>query len=103
MIQGAVQLVHGVRAEGVAHLGAVERDPYGPLCDALLDVPVIGDVGQILEPGHRLPPRRVKGIGGLSLVLRHGSDFRGHPLCGRSKPPGTTTPRLVPPRTSSTG
>ncbi|SLC85326.1 Uncharacterised protein [Mycobacteroides abscessus subsp. massiliense] len=107
VIQGAVQLVHGVRAEGVAHLGAVERDPYGACLaspiGSVFDVPVIGDVGQVLEPRYRLPARRVKGIGGLPVVLGHGSDSRGHPLCGRSKPPGTTMPRLVPPRTSSTG
>ncbi|SKV52166.1 Uncharacterised protein [Mycobacteroides abscessus subsp. massiliense] len=83
VVQGSVELIDGVRPEGIAHLGPVERDPDGPLAD----VPVIGDVGQILESRHRLPASRVKGIGGLPVVLGHGSDSRGRPMCGRSTLP----------------
>jgi hypothetical protein len=33
VVERAVQLVDGVRAEGVAHLGPVERDPHRPGVD----------------------------------------------------------------------
>ena len=45
VVERAVQLVDGVRAERIAHLGPVECHPHG----AVGDVPVVGDVGQILE------------------------------------------------------
>ena len=45
MVEGAVQLVDGVRAKSVAHLGPVERHPHR----AVGDVAVVGDVGQVLE------------------------------------------------------
>jgi hypothetical protein len=53
VVQGAVQLVDGARAEGVAYLRSVECDPHG----ALVDRPVVGDVGEILEPVDDPPPR----------------------------------------------
>ena len=51
VVEHAVELVDGVRAERVAHLGPVERHPHGRVCD----VAVIGDVGQVAEPVDRLP------------------------------------------------
>ena len=47
----AVQLVDRVRPERVAHFRSVERDPHRPD----LDVPVVGDVGEVLEAGNRSP------------------------------------------------
>ena len=44
VIERRVQLVDGVRAEGVAHLGPVERDPHGA---ARVDGAVVGDVGEV--------------------------------------------------------
>jgi hypothetical protein len=51
VVQHPVQLVDGVRAERVADLGPVERDPHRGLQRAVGgDVAVIGGVGQIGEP-----------------------------------------------------
>ena len=47
MLEGAQQLVDGVRAERVEHVGAVEGDPDG----AVRLRAVVGQVGQVLEPG----------------------------------------------------
>ncbi len=58
MVERAVQLIDGVRAKCVAHLGPVERHPHRPVGD----VPVIRDIGQILEAVDGLPLRRVKRI-----------------------------------------
>ena len=66
VVEGGEQLVDGVRAEGVAHLGAVERDAHG----ALIDGAVVGDVGE-RETGHRRPPRRIEELG--DPVVGHAS------------------------------
>jgi hypothetical protein len=50
VVERPVQLVHGVGAEGVADLGAVEGDPDG----AGRSGPVIGDVGEV-ETRHLIP------------------------------------------------
>ena len=63
VVERPVQLVDGVRAERVAHLGPVERDPHGRLRRTVDDVAVIGDVGQ-LEAVDRLPRRGVKRVVG---------------------------------------
>ena len=55
VFEGAVELVHGVRAECVAHLGAVEGDAHGrQIAQNLtvfvaLNLAVVGDVGEVLE------------------------------------------------------
>ena len=58
VVEGSDQLVDGVRPEGVAHLGPVERDPHGS------DVAgaVVGDVGET-EAGDLVPPLRPERIG----------------------------------------
>ena len=56
VLEARVELVDGVRAERVAHLGTVERDPHR----ALVDGAVVGDVGQVVESRHGLPGRRVE-------------------------------------------
>src|ERR1700693_2118556 len=56
VVERAVQLVDGVRAERVAHLGAVERDPDR----AVVDVAVIRDVGEVAEAVDGSPERWVK-------------------------------------------
>ena len=85
VVEGAVQLVDGVRAERVAHLGPVERDPHGRL-RPVDDVAVIGDVGQIGEFGDRLPQIRLERVLGVHPVDsrrsrprsdRHHGDLRG--------------------------
>ncbi len=43
VVERPVQLVDGVGAEGVAHLGPVERDAHR----AGVDGPVVGDVGEL--------------------------------------------------------
>jgi hypothetical protein len=57
MVQRQVQLVDGVRPEGVADLGPVERDPDR----ARVDRPVVGDVGKG-EPIHGTPLLRVEDL-----------------------------------------
>lgn len=59
MVQSTVQLVDRMGAEGIAHFRPVERDAHG----ALVDMPVIGDVGEVLEPGDGPPQLRVEGHG----------------------------------------
>jgi hypothetical protein len=69
VVEGAVQLVDGVRAEGVAHLGAVERDPHRTGVDGA----VVGDVDEVVEAGDGDPRVGVE-EGGRLLGLR----CRGH-------------------------
>jgi hypothetical protein len=57
MIEGAVQLVDGVRPEGVAHLGAVE----GYAHRAVLYGTMVRDVGEV-EAGDISPGRRVEDL-----------------------------------------
>ena len=58
MVERAVELVDGVRAEGVEHLGAVEGHAHA----AQPDRPVVGDVGEVVEAGHLLPRTGVEGL-----------------------------------------
>ncbi len=58
MVEHPVQLVDGVRPKRIAHLGPVEGHPYR----GVLDVAVVGDVGEIAEP--------VDGQAGESLYLQ---------------------------------
>src|SRR3712207_19220 len=89
VVERPVQLVDGARAEGVAHLGPVERDPHG----AGVDGAVVGDVGEV-EPGHGMPGRGVEELGrcwGLhgvrpyarprrvTLLARFGTPRNGYP------------------------
>src|SRR6185312_5760227 len=51
VIQRGLELVHGVRAEGIAHLGPVERDAHRAQVTVRAvrpsaDRPVVGDVGE---------------------------------------------------------
>ena len=50
VVECGVQLVDGVRTEGIAHLGAVECDPHS----TDLRRPVVGDVGEV-EPRNGVP------------------------------------------------
>src|SRR5207248_603939 len=59
VVQGAVQLVDGVRAEGVPDVRAVERDAHGAFPGAVLDAAVIRDVGEV-EARHGLPQSRIE-------------------------------------------
>ena len=55
MVEGAVEFVHGVRAECVADLGAVECDAHGGQIAedfsvfVALNLAVVGDVGEVFE------------------------------------------------------
>ncbi len=57
MVEHGIQLVDGVRAERIAHLGPVECDADG----ALRDMTVVGDVGEVLEPRNGAPQFRIEG------------------------------------------
>ena len=58
MVQCDVELVDGVRPEGIAYLRPIEGDPY----HRRLDCPVIRDVGEV-EPFHLVPQVRRKWAG----------------------------------------
>jgi hypothetical protein len=58
VIQCGVELVDGVRPEGVAYLRPVKGDPY----HGRLVAPVVGDVGEV-EPFHLVPQVRRKRAG----------------------------------------
>ncbi|MDR6140565.1 hypothetical protein QE375_000119 [Microbacterium foliorum] len=58
VIERAVELVDGVRAEGVAHLWAVERDTG----DSAVRADVGGDVGVVLGTGREHPFVRVEQV-----------------------------------------
>ena len=59
IVERAVQLVDGVRAERVAHLRAVERDPRDPAVRAR---DMGGDVGVVLGAGREHPFVRVEQV-----------------------------------------
>ena len=59
VLEDPQQLVDGVRPERVEHVGAVEGDPDR----AVRDRPVVGQVGQVLEPGDRTPGLGVEDLG----------------------------------------
>ena len=58
VLEDAQQLVDRVRPERVEHVGAVERDPHR----AVRPGPVVGEVGQVLEPGDVVPVGRVEDL-----------------------------------------
>lgn len=66
MVEHPVQLVDGVRAKCVAHFRAVERHPHR----GIVDVAVVGDVGQIVEPVHEPPRLGIKGLSLKAVELR---------------------------------
>ena len=76
VVERPVQLVDGVRAERVAHLGPVERDAHhrqvalGPV-DRARHAAVIREVGEVPEPLDRPPARRVERLGHLRGDLAH--------------------------------
>jgi endonuclease/exonuclease/phosphatase family metal-dependent hydrolase len=81
VLQRGDQLVDGLRAEGVAHLGPVEGDPD----DAGVDGPVVGDVGEV-EPLDRLPRRAVEDLGDV-VAGGHDPNLAPGPAAhGRSPP-----------------
>ena len=63
MIQGLVELVNGVGAKRVAHLGAVECDAHGAVGTRVAHVAVVGDVREI-EALDLAPLAGVEGLGG---------------------------------------
>ena len=75
VVEHAVELVDGVRAEGVHHLGPVERHAHA--ADA--DGPVVGHVGEVLEPGHLLPGGRVERLADTGDRAHGGKASRRHP------------------------
>ena len=80
MIQGEVELVDRLGPEGVADLGPVEGDAHS----ALIDRPVIGDVGErmALDLG---PPRRIEMLGNHSRNV-DGADVGGSTLEAGGRP-----------------
>ncbi len=79
MVERAVQLVDGVRAEGISDLGAIERDAD----DALGDMTVVRDVGEVLEAGDGTPELRIEG---------HGPKDMPRPSVCRAVPHARTAP-----------
>ena len=71
VVEGAVEFVHGVRAECVADLGAVECDAHGGQIAydlavfVALNLTVVGDVGEVLEAFNDAPVGGVEDVGDL--------------------------------------
>ena len=90
MVKGAVELVHGARAEGIADLGTIERDtdPRQVLDHFTVVVSfhaaVVGNVLQVLKALHLSPLLGVENLGYLLGKLRvgHGYHFRWE--CGQA-------------------
>jgi hypothetical protein len=61
VVKGLVELVDGVRAEGVQHLRPVEGDPHDATGRPHRGGAVVGDVGE-RESGHLGPGRGVEGV-----------------------------------------
>ena len=80
MLKREQQLVHGVRPEGVAHLGTVEGDPHHTRAPGLLAGAVVGDVGEV-EAGHLVPKFGFEGVGGC--VVAHELQGSGRPATDR--------------------
>ena len=80
VVEGAVQLVDGVGAEGVAHLGPVEGDAHR----AGVDGPVVGDVGQLaqLVDGRQADGSKVSEI--IGRASRDGNGIQGSSGTGAS-------------------
>ena len=78
MLQHLQQLVDGVRPERVEHVGPVEGDPDR----AVRDRPVVGQVGQVLEPGDRTPGVGVEDLG-HTLDGTHGEQAIQPPRAAR--------------------
>src|SRR5690606_11687179 len=99
VVEHPVELVDGVRAEGVAHLGAVEGDAHdrqvAHAVGAALDAAVVGDVGEV-EALDVAPALRVED---LRYSLRNG-DVGHPPRVGGS---GARACRAVPPRGTAAG
>ena len=78
MVQGAVELVYGMRAKRIAHLRAVEGDAHDAVLAALAVEPVIGDIRQVLKPFYGMPqfrPERI--IGAVLSLLAHKGQLSG--------------------------
>src|SRR5699024_12688498 len=89
VVEGAVELVDGVRAEGVEDLRPVEGDPHA--ADVL--GPVVGEVGEILEAGYHLPGPRVEGLADVLQCTHVGEPTTPAP---RSSSPSTCTQAWAP-------
>jgi 3-deoxy-D-manno-octulosonic-acid transferase len=61
VVERAIQLVDRLRAEGVAHLGAVEGDTRDATGDVVV-VAEVGELGEALDPG---PAAGVEELGNL--------------------------------------
>jgi len=96
VVQRAIQLVDGVRAEGVAHLRAVEGDAHGALGRPVQSRPVVGDISEV-EALHQRPGTGVEDLAHpvfiravfIRAVFAHPSDNRRTPgrPCARQQPP----------------
>src|SRR5699024_2543596 len=67
VVERLVELVDGVRAEGVPDLRAVERDAHGAAARAFLRAAVVGDVGEV-EARDGLPHGRVEQLGNTRIL-----------------------------------
>ena len=79
MVEGAVELIHRMRAERIAHLRAVEGDAHDAIGPLRAHVPVVGDVREV-EPRHRLPLLGLERIGAVAVIAvghaSHSNDGR---------------------------
>ena len=100
VVERAVELVDGVRAEGVEHLGTVEGDAHDPGLRVRATghgpASVVGDVGQVEALDGR-PLARVEdlGHGALARLAAHGPTLSaglGSPVCRSLRTSPTCAP-----------
>ena len=78
VVEGAVELVYGMRAKRIAHLRAVEGDAHDAVLAALAVEPVVGDIREVFKPLYGMPQFRPKGIIGAVLsLLAHDGQLSG--------------------------
>src|SRR5699024_2856444 len=99
VVECAVELVDGVRAEGVAHLGAVEGDADDAVPALRAHVAVVGDVGEVLEALDRLPLGGGEGIV-CAVAAGHALQLRSSPRAWSLITRARRTSRTVSPPTS---
>lgn len=82
MIQRPVQLVDGVRAEGVADLWAVEGDADDAVGAAFANMAVVGDVREVVYT-RRIYRAPQLGFEGVVAGISHARHSIGRPLLAR--------------------
>ena len=78
VIQSAIQLIHGVRPEGIAHLWPVDGDAHDAILPTVCRQTVVGDVRELPKALNRAPQFLTEWIfGAVFLLLAHSAQHSG--------------------------